>query len=288
MKIRGFTWFLLPSFFLTVAVFLQGASHFSPTVSSFHVYVDSEMLFAFELTPTQEAFVEILNLGENRRCLSVERITMRTEEGKVIKFNSFLYDGNTSKLKGNSRACVRQKTRRKFELGYNFEFPGKVRKVVFLIGRQAFRLQPLSSSEYESFVKNLEKINVEGTSDYLKMFNLRVLYGNSFYGSKIRYRRVKASRLSYGNRSPITILRTFPIPTKEALKKGITSVSVSLKLDENGEVLQVVLKEPVEARFSEPALYEVRNWWDFAPGFKEGQPVSSEHRATVVYRVLEQ
>ena len=122
MKIRGFTWFLLPSFFLTVAVFLQGASHFSPTVSSFHVYVDSEMLFAFELTPTQEAFVEILNLGENRRCLSVERITMRTEEGKVIKFNSFLYDGNTSKLKGNSRACVRQKTRRKFELGYNFEF----------------------------------------------------------------------------------------------------------------------------------------------------------------------
>ena len=66
------------------------------------------------------------------------------------------------------------------------------------------------------------------------------------------------------------------------------SVSVSLKLDENGEVLKVVLKEPVEARFAEPALYEVRNWWDFSPGFKEGQPVPSEQKATVVYRILEQ
>ena len=68
----------------------------------------------------------------------------------------------------------------------------------------------------------------------------------------------------------------------------ITRRTYSRPLDENGEVLQVVLKEPVEARFSEPALYEVRNWWDFSPGFKEGQPISSEHRATVVYRILEQ
>jgi len=268
-------------------VSLKGASIFPPSLSSSHVYVDSEMLFAFELTPAKEAFVEIINLGEKRRCLSVERITMRTKEGKVIKFDSFLYDGNTSKLKGNFKACVRQKTRRRFELGYSFEFPKEVRKVVFLIGRQAFRLQPLTLSEYQSFVKNFEKINVEGSSEYLKLFNLRALYGKNFYGSKIRYRRVKVSRSSNNNRSPITVLRTFPIPTKQTLKKGITSFSVSLKLDKNGEVIEAVMEESIDCRFVEPALYELSNWWDFAPSFENGQPVFSNHRATVVYRLLE-
>ena len=287
VKLRWVNWVLILSFFLTMIVSLKGASIFPPSLSSSHVYVDSEMLFAFELTPAKEAFVEIINLGEKRRCLSVERITMRTEDGKVIKFDSFLYDGNTSKLKGNPRACVRQKTQRRFELGYSFEFPKEVRKVVFLIGRQAFRLQPFTLTEYQLFVKNFEKINVEGSSEYLKIFKLRVLYGKNFYGSKIRYRRVKVSMSSNNNRSPITVLRTFPIPTKQTLKKGITSFSVSLDLDENGEVIKAVLEEAIECRFVESALYELRNWWDFSPGFKDGQPVSSKHRATVVYRLLE-
>ena len=277
---------------LAVGLTLLGGSaaratpDFLPSASAYHAYVDSQILFAFELTPSQEVFIEVINIGETRRCLSVERISMRTAEGQPLRFDSFLYDGRKSKLKGNPRACVRQRTRRRFELGYSFDFPEAVRKVVFLVGRLAYRLQPVSEADYRDFVENFDKINIGVSSEGLKSFKLRVLYGENIYGSRIRYRRVNASFASEGTRGPVTLLSTYPKRTRKARKKNrIASLSIALKLDVNGEVTEAVPESLLEFGLTERALYEVKHWWEFAPAFKNGEPVESQHRAKVVYRI---
>ena len=259
---------------------------FLPEASPWHAYVDSTILLAFEWTPSREAFLEIINLGESRRCLSVERIFMRTAEGRPLRFDSFLYDGRKSKLEGNPRACVRQRTRRRFELGYGFDFPQKVRKVVFLLGRLAYRLQPVDGEDYRKFVEDFDKINIGVGSDSLKRFQLGVLFGKDFYGSRIRCRRVTAPFVSKGTRGPVTLLSTFPRRTRKARKKKRTaSLSIALKLDANGEVVQAVPESDLEFGLTERALYEVKHWWDFAPACRDGKPVAGDHRAKVVYRL---
>ena len=264
---------------------LRATPDFLPEASAYHAYVDSNILFAFELAPSQEAFIEVINLGENRRCLSVGRISLRTAQGQPLKFDSFLYDGRKSKLEGNPRACVRQRTRRRFELGYSFDFPGAVRKVVFLVGRLAYRLQPVSGLDYRKFVENFEKINIEVSSEHLKKFQLGVLYGENIYGSRIRYRQVTAPFVSQGTRGPVTLLSTYPKRTRKAERKKTTgSLSISLKLDAKGEVVEAVPESSLEFGLTERALYEVRHWWDFAPAYRDGKPLASQHRAKVVYR----
>jgi len=277
---------------LAVGLVLLGGSavratpDFLPEASANHAYWDSTILFAFELTPSREAFIEVINLGENRRCLSVERIFLRTEEGQPLGFDSFLYDGRKSKLEGNPRACIRQRTRRRFELGYSFDFPGKVRKVVFLLGRLAYRMQPVGGEDYRKFVENFNKINIGVGSDHLKVFQLGVLYGRNTYGSRLRCRRVSAPFVSQGTRGPVTLLSTFPRRTEKARKKKKTgSVSIALKLDANGEVVEAVPESSLEFGLTERALYEVQHWWDFAPAYQDGKPVASNHRAKVVYRL---
>ena len=277
---------------LAVGLTLLGGSaaratpDFLPEASAFHAYWDSTILFAFELTPSREAFIEVINLGENRRCLSVERISLRTAEGQPRRFDAFLYDGRKSKLEGNPRACVRQRTRRRFELGYSFDFPEQVRKVVFLLGRLAYRLQPVGGEDYRRFVENFDKINIGVSSDQLKVFQLRVLYGKENYGSRIRSRRVTAPFVSKGTRGPVTLLSTFPRRTEKARKKNRTgSVSIDLKLDASGEVVEAVPESSLEFGLTERALYEVKHWWDFAPAYQDGKPVAGDHRATVVYRL---
>lgn len=265
---------------------VRATPDFLPEAGAFHAYWDSTILFAFELTPSREAFLEVINLGESRRCLSVERIFLRTAEGQPRRFDAFLYDGRKSKLEGNPRACVRQRTRRRFELGYSFDFPEQVRKVVLLLGRLAYRLQPVGGEEYRRFVENFDKINIGVSSDRLKYFQLRVLYGKDNYGSRIRCRRVTAPFVSKGTRGPVALLSTFPRRTEKARKKKKTgSVSIALKLDANGEVVEAVPESGLEFGLTERALYEVKHWWDFAPAYQDGKPVAGDHRAKVVYRL---
>src|SRR5262245_60594059 len=133
-RIVGF-WFLAAF----CSPFLFANTDFAPAPSAYHAYIDSKIILSFELTAKKEAFVQILNLGDIRRCLPIENITLRTEDGKRLRFDSFLYDGSQSKTQGGDKACVRQRTERKWELGYSFEFPQRVRKVVFLMGNTAFR-----------------------------------------------------------------------------------------------------------------------------------------------------
>ena len=277
---------------LLVGLILLGGSvfratpNFIPESSAYHAYVDSTVLFAFEFTPSREAFIEVINLGEKRRCLSVERISMRTVQGKPLRFNSFLYDGRKSKLKGNPRVCVRSRARRRFELSYSFDFPKQVRKVVFLVGRLAYRLQPIDGEDYRKFVENFEKVNIEVSSDHLKNFQLRVLYGKNIYGSRIRYRKVIASFVSQGTRGPVTLVSTYPRRTPKARKKKKTgSLSIALKLDARGEVVEAVPESILEFGLTDRALYEVKHWWDFAPAYRDGKPMASDHRAKVIYRV---
>ena len=265
---------------------VRATPDFLPEASVHHAYVDSTILFAFELTPGREAFIEVINLGENRRCLTVERIFMRTAEGQPLRFDSFLYDGRKSKLEGNPRACVRQRTRRRFELGYSFDFPENVRKVVFLLGRLAYRLQPVGGEDYRKFLENFNKVNIGVSSDRLKRFQLGVLFGKNFYGSRVRCRRVAAPFVSNGTRGPVTLLSTFPRRTQKARKKKKTaSLSIALKLDPNGEVVEAIPESNLEFGLTERALYEVKHWWDFAPAYQDGKPVASDHRAKVVYRL---
>jgi len=270
-------------------LFLHASPDFVPAPSAYHAYIDSKIILSLELTAKKEAFLEILNMGDIRRCLSIENIILRTEEGKSLRFDSFLYDGSQSKTQGGDKACVRQRTERKWELCYSFEFPQKVRKVVFLMGNTAFRLQPLSQAEFEEFAKNLERINLEESSDYQKIFNLKVLFGRSIYGSLIRYRRVNVSPKSEGTRGPITLLSTLPKQTEQAFrKKKGGEVEIKIKLDANGEVTEATADVQLEYGLTERAIYEVRNWWDFAPAFEDGKPIPSEHTVKVVYRVEEE
>jgi Gram-negative bacterial TonB protein C-terminal len=283
-RIVGF-WFLAAF----CSPFLSASTDFTPAPSAYHAYIDSKIILSFELTAKKEVLIEILNLGDIRRCLFIENITLRTEDGERLRFDSFLYDGSQSKTQGGDKACVRQRTERKWELGYSFEFPQTVRKVVFLMGNTAFRLQPLSQAEFEEFAKNLGRINLEESSDYLKIFNLKVLFGKSIYGSLVRYRKVDVSPTSEGTRGPITLLSTLPKQTEQAFrKKKGGEVSIKVKLDANGEVTEATPDVQLEYGLTERALYEVRNWWDFAPAFENGKAVPSEHSVKIVYRVEEE
>jgi hypothetical protein len=261
---------------------------FVPTASAYHAYIDAKVILSFELTLKEEIFVEVVNMGDIRRCLSIENISMRTEDGKVLQPDSFLYDGSKSKTDGGDKACTRQRTRRKWELGYSFDFPERVRKVVFLMGNQAFRLQPVSAAEFEEFLENVDRLNIGVASEYLKIFDLRVKFGRNIYGSSVRYRKVNISPTSDGTREPITLLSTIPKQTEQALKKKKGGeVEVSVKLDAKGEVIEANAGNFLEFGLTERAVYEVKNWWDFAPAFENGKPVPSTHTAKVVYRVEE-
>ncbi len=101
---------------------------FIPTASAYHAYIDAKVIFSLEFTPKKELFLEVVNMGDTRRCLSIENISFRTEEGLVLRPDSFLYDGSKSKTEGGDKACTRQRTRRKWELGYTFTFPRKCEK----------------------------------------------------------------------------------------------------------------------------------------------------------------
>jgi hypothetical protein len=282
--IRFWLWLLLP-----FSSSLHATPDFVPAASAYHAYIDAKIILSLELTAKKEAFVEIVNLGDTRRCLSIENINLRTEDGKSLRFDSFLYDGGQSKTQGGDKACVRQRTQRKWELGYSFEFTQKVRKVIVLMGNTAFRLQPLSQAEFEEFVKNLDRINLEESSDYQKIFNLKVLFGKNIYGSLVRYRKVNVSPASEGTRGPITLLSTLPKQTQQAFrKKKGGEVEIKVKLDANGEVTDAVPDVQLEYGLTERAVYEVRNWWDFAPAFENGKPVPSEHTVKVVYRIEEE
>lgn len=268
---------------------LYATADFIPTASPFHAYIDAKIIMSLELNSKKEFWIELVNIGDTRRCLSIENIALRADDGTVLKFDSYLYDGSKSKTEGGVRACVHARTRRKWELGYSFVPPETVRKVVFFMGNQAFRLQPISSAEYEEFSKNLDKINIDVASEYLKVFDLRVKFGRNVYGSTIRYRRVNVPPTSEGSRGPITLVSTFPKQTEQALKKKKGGeVEISLKLNEKGEVIEAKPENTLEFGLTERAVYEAKNWWDFAPAFDKGKPVSSTHTAKVVYRVEEE
>ena len=279
--------------FVLVALILSPSAlvatpDFVPTASAYHAYIDSKLILSLELTPKKEIFVEVVNMGDIRRCLSIENISVRMEDGEVLHFDSFLYDGAKSKTEGGDKACTRQRTRRKWELGYSFDLPEKVRKVVFLMGNQAFRLQPVSSAEFEEFAANVDKLNIEVASEYLKIFDLRVKFGRNIYGSSVRYRKVNVSPASDGTRGPVTLLSTIPKQTEQALKKKKGGeVEISLELDAKGEVIEAKAENFLEYGLTERALYEVKYWWDFTPAFDNGKPLPSTHTAKVVYRVEE-
>jgi hypothetical protein len=267
---------------------LLGAADFVPTSSPCHVYMDAKIIMTLELNPKKEFWVELVNIGDTRRCFSIENITMRADDGTVLRFDTFLYDGTKSKTDGGVRACVTARTRRKWELGYGFVCPQAVRKVVILMGSQAFRLQPFSAAEFEEFSKNLDKINLDVGSEYLKIFDLRVKFGRSSFGSNVRFRRINVSPTSEGSRGPITLLNTFPPQTEQALKKKKGGeVEISVKLNEKGEVVEAKPENTLEYGLTERALYEVENWWEFAPAFESGKPVPSSHTVKVVYRIEE-
>jgi hypothetical protein len=274
---------------LTLSPATYATPDFIPTASAFHAYIDAKVIFSLEFTPKKELFLEVVNMGDTSRCLSIENISFRTEEGLVLRPDSFLYDGAKSKTDGGEKACTRQRTRRKWELGYTFDFPPKTRKVVFLMGSQAFRLQPVSASEFEDFSRKVNQLNLEVASEYLKIFDLRVKFGTNIYGSSVRYRKVNVSRTSDGTRGPVTLVSTFPKQTEKAFKKKRGGeVEVTVKLDDKGEVTEAKAENELEFGLTERAVYEVKNWWDFAPGFENGKAVPSTHTTKVVYRIEEE
>jgi hypothetical protein len=262
--------------------------NFIPLPSAYHVYIDSKLIVIMELTAQKEIFIEIFNLGDNRRCLTTDRLFARNEKGDTLKFESFLYDGSVSRTEGGLRACVSPRTRRRWELAYNFDFPGQVRKVYFLLGEHMYRCEPLSASEFQEFRSNCDKVNLGVSSEYLKIFNLKVLFGKNIYGSVSRCRLVPASRSAEGTRGPVTLLSTLPRQTEQAYrKKKGGEVNLKIRLDAKGEVTEVKPEEQLEFGLTERAVYEVKNWWEFAPAYEEGNPVPAEHTSKVVYRVEE-
>jgi hypothetical protein len=268
---------------------LRATAEFDPTSSPYHAYIDAKIIISLELTLKKEVFLEVLNLGDIRRCIDIGNIHIRSESGQILQFDSFLYDGSKSKIEGGERACVLQRTRRKWELGYSFEFPQKVRKVYLLMGNTDFRLQPLSTSDFEEFTANLDKINLGTSSEYLKIFNMRVLFGRNIYGSSVRFRKVNVSPTTEGTRDPVTLLSTTPKQTEQAFKKKKGGeVPMKIKLDVNGEVTSVEPEVTLEYGLTERAVYEVKYWWEFAPAFVEGKPVPSEHTVKAIIRVVEE
>ena len=63
---------------------------------------------------------------------------------------------------------------------------------------------------------------------------------------------------------------------------------MKIKLDVNGEVLDVTPEVTLEYGLTERAVYEVKNWWVFTPAFEDGKPVPSEHAVKAIYRVEEE
>jgi hypothetical protein len=274
---------------LGIPVPLLAVAEFAPTSSAYHAYIDAKIILSLELTPNKEIFLEILNLGDTRHCLAIDHVYMRSEDGRLLKLDSFLYDGTKSKTEGGERGCVLQRTSRKWELGYSFDFPQRVRKVFFLMGNTDYRLQPLSPAEFQQFTAALAKINLNVSSEYLKVFNLKVLFGKNIYGSMVRYRKVNISPTTEGTRGPITLISTTPQQTEQAYrKKKGGEVPMKIKLDANGEVLEVTPEVTLEYGLTERAVYDVRNWWVFAPAFENGKPVPSEHTVKAIFRVEEE
>jgi hypothetical protein len=267
----------------------QATPNFIPSPSTYHVYIDDKLILLMDLIPHKAAFIEIINLGDTRRCLIIDKLAARSEKGEILKFDAFLYDGSVSKTEGGTRACVAPRTRRRWELGCNFELPAQIRKVYFVLGENMYRLEPLSSSEYEEFRANCDKINLGVSSEYLKIFNLKVLFGKNIYGSRARCRQIPASRSAEGTRGPITLLSTLPRQTEQAFrKKKAGEVNMKIRLDEKGEVTEVIPEEQLEYGLTERAVYEAKYWWEFAPAFEEGKPVPSEHTGKVIYRIEEE
>jgi hypothetical protein len=116
-----------------------------------------------------------------------------------------------------------------------------------------------------------------------------VKFGTNIYGSSVRYRKVNVSPASEGTRGPVTLLSTSPKQTEQAYKKKRGGeVEVTVKLDEKGEVIDAKPDVQLEFGLTERAVYEVKNWWDFAPGFENGKAVPSEHTTKIVYRIEEE
>lgn len=263
--------------------------NFIPSPSAYHVYIDSKLIVTLELTPQKEIFIEMLNIGDNRRCLNIDRFFARNEKGEILKFDSFLFDGSVSKTEGGPRACAAPRTRRRWELAYSFDFPVQVRKVYFMLSENMYRCEPLSASEFQEFRSNCDKINLGVSSEYLKIFNLKVLFGKNIYGSMTRCRLTPASRSAEGTRGPITLLSTLPRQTEQAFrKKRGGEVNLKIRLDAKGEVTEVKPEEQLEFGLTERAVYEVKNWWEFAPAYEQGNPIPSEHTAKMVYRIEEE
>jgi hypothetical protein len=279
-------WALLTLFLLASASSLQATPNFAPSPSQYHAYIDSNLVIRMELTSKKEIFIEMINLADTRRCLVIDRVFARSDKGDFLKFDSFLYDGSVSKTEGGPRACVAPRTRRIWEIGYSFDCPAMVKRVFVLMGENMYRLEPLSASEHQEFVANCDKVNLGVSSEYLKVFNLKVLFGKTIYGSMVRSRLIGATRTVEGQRGPVTILSTFPRQTEQAFrKKKGGEVNMKIKLDEKGEVTEATPEDQLEYGLTERAVYEVRNWWDFAPAYEGGKPIPSEHTVKVVYRV---
>lgn len=262
--------------------------NFTPAPSSYHTYIDEKLVLTLELTPKKEIFIDVINMGDSRRCMSIENLVARTANGVPLKFDSFLYDGTVSKTDGGPRACVVPRARRQWELGYSFPFSEQVRRVFVLMGDNMYRLEPMSRTEFADFKASCDKINLGVASQQLKMFNLRVLFGRNVYGSVTRYRRVAASVSSAGTRGPVTLFSSIPPQTEQAFrKKRGGEVTLKIKVNARGEVTEATPENQLEYGLTERAVYEVMNWWDFAPAVEDGKPVDGEHTVTVVYRVAE-
>lgn len=264
---------------------LLATSEFIPIASAYHGYVNENLIISLEMTNKKEFFIEVINLGNKQRCLDIEKMSIRNEKGKVLHWDLFLYDGKKSRTEGGRKACILQLTRRKWELGYSFEFPAKIRKVVVIQGSRAYRLQPLTEDEFKEFSKKLEKINID-LGDRLKIFQIRALFKNNFYGSYASCKRYEDTYSTDGTRGAITLLSTIPKQTEFALKKKKGGeIAMKIKLDQKGEVVEVNPENELEYGLAERAIYEVKNWWEFAPAIKNGVPVDSEHRVKIIYRI---
>jgi hypothetical protein len=152
-----------------------------------------------------------------------------------------------------------------------------------------YRLEPLSQAEFDEFTTNCDKLNLGVASEELKIFNMKVLFGKSIYGSMVRCRRVPIVRAADGTRGPVTLLSTFPRQTEQAFrKKKGGEISLKIKLDSKGEATEVLPENTLEFGLTERAVYEVKNWWEYAPAFENSKPVPSEHTVKVVFRVEEE
>ena len=75
---------------------------------------------------------------------------------------------------------------------------------------------------------------------------------------------------------------------KELINDGAPDFDASADDDAKGEVIEAQANNLLEYGLTERAIYEVKNWWEFAPGFENGKAIPAEHTAKVVYRVAEE